>query len=135
MEWVDAKIKISKEREKFKETNDCTVIAWTNVFDCEYSKAHSYLKKFGRPNRKGMYTKQIRAALEACTKAKIKIGPYDIKNKISVSNFVKKHSKGRYYVLVRGHAFAIKDGIVYDYYDGPRRQINFACRVYLEGEI
>jgi hypothetical protein len=82
-----------------------------------------------------MKISQIEAALKACRRAKIKFGPYDRKNRICVSHFVKKHPVGRYYVLVRGHAFCIKDGVVHDWKYGPRRQITFAARVYLEGEI
>lgn len=135
MEWINGKTSYTEDILRLKETNDCTVVAWANVFDCEYTKAHAWMKRFGRIHRKGMQLSEITAALNSCTKAKIKIGPYTRTNRISVSKFCKQHDKGRYYVCVRGHAFAIKDGVVYDYYAGPKRLINFACRVYLEGEI
>jgi hypothetical protein len=93
------------------------------------------MKKHGRQHRKGMKLDEIHAALKSCTKAKVKFGPYTQKNKIVLSKFVKQHSKGRYYVLVRGHALCVKDGVVHDYKDGPSRQVTFACRVYLEGEL
>lgn len=120
---------------RLKETKDCTVMAWANCFDSTYEKAHSYLKQFGRPYRRGMFPKEIEAALRAYTKAKVKFGPYNTKNRILLKDFVVKHPQGRYYVLVRGHALCVKDGVVYDHSDKPRRQITFAARVYLEGEI
>lgn len=122
-------------RLRLKEHNDCTVMAWSSCFDSSYEAARSWLEKFGRKHRKGMYLPQIDAALKACKKAKTKVGPYTRQNTICISHFIKKHPKGRYYCLVRGHALCIKDGIVYDYCGKPRRQINYAARVYLEGEI
>lgn len=126
---------IINSRIKFKETKDCTVVAWSLVFNCEYSKAHAYLKQHGRPNRRGMFTKEITSALKACKKSKIVFGPYSGSNRISIKEFLQKHNKGRYYILVRGHAIAVVDGVLYDYKEGMRRQITFAARVYLEGEI
>jgi hypothetical protein len=118
-----------------KEHNDCTVKAWVNTFDCSYESAHAWLKKHGRINRRGMMGKDIHKALESCKKAKIKIGPYGRTERINLRAFCEKHNKGRYYILVRGHALSVRDGVVHDYYDGPRRYVTFAARVYLEGEI
>lgn len=123
------------ERDKLKEHNDCTVIAWAECFDSTYENAHAWLKKHGRRHRKGMYEKDIISALNACKKAKIKIGPYNNQNRISLSKFLQAHPKGRYFVCSRGHAYCVKDGVVYDYKEGLRRQVVFAARVYLEGEI
>lgn len=134
MEWI-ANTEYDSVRRQLGEINDCTVTAWAKVFDCPYSKAHFYMKRFGRHHRKGMTRKQIKNAFDSVKKAKIKEGPYSASNRICVSHFCKNHPKGRYYVLVRGHAFAIIDGVVYDYYDGPRRQITYAVRVYLEKDI
>jgi len=43
------------ERDKLKEHNDCTVIAWAECFDSTYENAHAWLKKHVRRHRKGMY--------------------------------------------------------------------------------
>jgi hypothetical protein len=123
------------ERENYKEYNDCTVVAWAECFDSSYENAHAWLKKHGRINRRGMYNKELTSALKACKKAKVKFGPYSNQNRISLSKFLQKHPKGRYYVCSRGHAYCVKDGVVYDYKEGLRRQVIFAARVYLEGEI
>lgn len=118
-----------------KETNDCTVIAWSICFDAPYSHSHFWMKRHGRPNRRGMQLLQIQQALDNCKKAKIRKGPYNRRNRITLSAFCKAHPVGRYYVLVARHALCVKDGIVHDWKHGPRRQVQFAARVYLEGEI
>lgn len=136
MDYISAvSPKFREDIQKLDETNDCTVIAWANCFDSTYMKAHTYLKRFGRKHRRGMTKKQIEEAFSALKSAKYVKGPYSSSNRICVSKFIKKHPRGRYYVCVRGHAFCIKDGNIYDYKAGPRRQITFAVRVYLEGEI
>jgi hypothetical protein len=135
MSWVGNSEAISEASKGMNEHNDCTVRAWCNVFDCDYALAHAYLRRHGRRDRKGMLPRQIKAALGACRKATIRIGPYTRTQYITVSKFVKKHPVGRYYVWNRNHAFCIKDGVVHDYQLGPRRQITFAARVYLEGEL
>ena len=133
--WIDYSDHLRESSKKMNEHNDCTVKAWSNVFDCPYQNAHTWLKAHGRRNRIGLYEKEIRRALDACKKALVKYGPYSTDNRITVSAFCKKHPKGRFYVCSNGHAFCIKDGIVYDHHHGPRRQIKFAARVYLEGEL
>lgn len=121
-------------RKKLNEFNDCTVMAWANCFDASYEKSASWLNKFGRTHRRGMRTKDLESAIQSCKLAKVKIGPYSRGNRISLSQFCKKHPVGRYYVGVRGHALCVKDGVVYDHSEKPRRQVTFAARVYLKGE-
>lgn len=135
MEWINYDMELVCSSSKMKERGDCTVMAWCNTFDCSYEKAYKYLSKYGRNYRRGMKIGQIKDALSACKIAKVRFGPYDRKNKISLSKFCKQHNKGRYYVLVSGHALCVKDGIIYDWKEGSRRQVCFAARVYLEGEI
>lgn len=135
MERIAYSPEIIEVSRKFKEHNDCTVKAWVNCFDCSYEKAHAWLKRFGRQNRRGPTMDKLQAALESCKIAKVRIGPYSRGNRITLSNFCKTHNKGRYYVVVRGHALCVKDGVVYDHSDGFRRQVIFAARVYLEGEL
>lgn len=119
---------------QFRERSDCTVMAWSNCFDAEYSASHAWMKKHGRKDRKGMNNLHIRQALENVEKAKVKIGPYSRKNRITLKRFCEEHPVGRYYILVRGHALCVKDGVVYDHSEKPRRQVIFAARIYLEGE-
>lgn len=135
MERIAYSGELLKGREFVRETKDCTVMAWANCFDCDYKKAHAWLKKFGRPFRRGPTTDKLKEALSSCKIAKVRFGPYSQQNRITLEQFTKKHPNGRYYVLVRGHALCVKDGVVYDHSDKPRRQVVFAVRVYLEGEI
>jgi hypothetical protein len=135
MKWVDYTEEQRKSSKDMKETNDCTVFAWCNVFDAPYVNSHGWLRKHGRQKGRGMLAKAIKAALAACKKSTTKVGPYSNKDRISVASFCRKHPVGRYYVWNRNHAFAIKDGVVYDHHHGPRRQITGAVRVYLEGEL
>lgn len=135
MSWVNYSEEQRKASSDLKETNDCTVYAWSNVFDASYENSHFWLKKHAqRINRRGVIPDKIKAAFAACRKAKTKVGPYTRKNRITVSSFIKAHPFGRYYVWNVRHAFVIKDGIVYDWQFGPRREITGAVRVYLEGE-
>lgn len=135
MSWVEYSFDLIRASKDMNEANDCTVLAWCNVFDAPYKSAHTWLKKFGRIYRNGMSRKNVEKSLSACKRAKIVNGPYTRKERISVSAFCKKHPVGRYYVLVSGHAFAIKDGVVHDFKHGPRRMITGATRVYLPGEL
>jgi hypothetical protein len=136
MSWVDG-YKTTDLASKAAGENgnaDCTVRAWVNCFDAPYASSHAWMKKHGRRNNKGMTYDEVVNALKACKKAKIRIGPYSYKNRITVKQFCAKHSVGRYYVLSKGHAYCIKNGVVHDYKYGGGRQITMAARVYLEGE-
>jgi|SRR5690554_418870 len=135
MERVDYSEELISARKRFGERNDCSVTAWANTFDCSYEKAHSWLKRHGRRDKKGVPVEYVRNALKACRLAKVVFGPYSRDNKISLKKFCEKHPVGRYYVIVRGHAFCVKDGVVHDWYSGPRHMVTFAARVYLKGEI
>lgn len=132
---VDVPERLLESSKLLRETNDCTVLAWANIFDCDYDKARNYLSKFGRQNRRGMLRTDLEKAFAGVKRAKIRVGEYSKTNSITLSKFCRKHPKGRYYVCVRGHALSIKDGIVYDFKDGFRRKVTFAVRVYLEGEL
>lgn len=136
MKWMDYSPELVAASGKNKEGNDCTVRAWCNTFDCTYERAHYWLRKQGfRSARRGMMIDEVKRALKQCKKVKVKFGPYSKQNKIKIKDFCLKHPIGRYYVVVRGHALCIKDGVVHDWKYGPDREIFFAARVYLEGEL
>jgi len=120
------------------ETNDCVVRAFASSFDVSYDYAHKYVaEEFGRKPRKGTYytaskmTKLSEGVLKVNSKKIIPIGtksnsvfyPYSlsyevkvkgekVKRQMTVGKFVKKNPKGTFFILVRGHAFTIKDGVV-----------------------
>lgn len=112
------------------ERSDCSVLAWAKAFNCTYEQAHKYLKRHGRKNRRGSTLDILEDCFNGVKKRPIKKGPYTRKNRITVNQFLKRHPKGNYYVVVRKHAFAIVDGIIQDWKEGKRRQITSAWRVY-----
>jgi len=123
-----------KASKRLNEWNDCTVKAFAKVFNTTYEKAHSHLKNAcNRKNKCGIHSSKVLP--QSLKKTKHKVGPYTRENRIQLNKFCEKHPKGRYYVALCGHAIAVIDGVVYDHSDRPRRQVTWAMRVYLEGEI
>jgi putative heme iron utilization protein len=119
------------------ETNDCVVRAFASSFDVSYDYAHKYVaEEFGRKPRKGTYgtiTTLVKMSDNSLKVNGKKICPlgvrhndymlrslmYDVKVKgeikkrnMTVGTFVKQNPKGTFFVLVKGHAFTIKDGVV-----------------------
>lgn len=119
------------------ETNDCVVRAFASAFEVSYDYAHKYVEnEFGRKPRKGTYFTASKLVNMADNLFKVngkKVHPvgkkyssdmfgslsYDVKVKgvnkrrnMTVGTFVKRNPKGTFIVLVRRHAFTIKDGVV-----------------------
>lgn len=119
------------------ESRDCVVRAFASSFDVSYDFAHKYVAdEFGRKPRKGTYGTVAKLVNMADKLIKVngkKICPlgvrhndymlrslmYDVtvkgvtkKRNMTVGTFVKQNPKGTFFVLVKGHAFTIKDGIV-----------------------
>ena len=119
------------------ETNDCVVRAFASAFEVSYDYAHKYVAdEFGRKPRKGTYgtittlVKMSDNSLKVNGKKIYPVGErhndhllrslmYDVKVKgvtkkrnMTVGTFVKQNPKGTFFVLVRRHAFTIKDGVV-----------------------
>ena len=115
-----------------KDKGPCTAMAWATVFGCSPVDAREYLYNFGyRRGKGGMTTEQVIKALSAVKKSTVVRGPYTKQNQIRLQDFIKLHPQGRYYVLVRGHALAVIDGVVYDHKEGLRRVVTNAFRVYV----
>lgn len=115
-----------------KENNDCTVLALACVLGCSYESAHKHMSKHQlRRYRKGPTLKEVKEKFVPSFKNwRVVVGPYSKSESITVNQFVKKHPIGRFFVVVRGHAFAIIDGLVYDYKSSIRRKIVYALRFY-----
>jgi len=124
------------------ETNDCVVRAFASSFEVSYDKAHKYVaEKFGRQPRKGTYgtaSKLVRMADDRTTVNYKRVYPvgvrltntmfgslsYDVKvngvikrRNMTVGTFIKKNPKGTFLVIVKRHAFTIKDGVVIGNYE------------------
>lgn len=119
------------------ETNDCVVRAFASAFEITYDKAHKYVKeKFGRKDRQGTYgtvSTLVKMADDRTTVNYKKVRPVGVRKsstmvnslsynvtikgekkvrQMTVGTFVKQNPKGTFFVLVRQHAFTIKDGVV-----------------------
>lgn len=108
------------------ETNDCFVRAVASSFECPYDEAHTWVKeKFGRENRKGTRYAACKLATmqsvgEKFNNKKVKgidnlrtyiPNTYKLK-RTTLNQFIKKYPTGTYILIVRGHAFTLKNGAV-----------------------
>jgi hypothetical protein len=82
---------------------DCGIRAYAIAKEIPYSEAHELFEKAGRKVGR-------RTGWDVYDKLGIKF-TWD---RISLKNFIVVHPKGSFYVCKAGHAFAIKDGIVFD---------------------
>lgn len=124
------------------ETNDCVVRAFASSFEIPYDEAHEIIKdKFKREDRKGTYGTSVKMVKLSDNNFQLngkKIHPvgkritdsmfgslsYDVKVKgeirrrnMTVGTFIKKNPKGTFFVIVKRHAFTIKDGVVIGNYE------------------
>ena len=114
------------------ETNDCVVRAFASAFDVDYDTAHAEVKKvFKRENRKGtrffmgrmvdmgtngyvFNDRKIETVRTDVFGMRYYVHTDDgltLRN-TTTAYFLKKYPVGTYIVVVRGHAFTIKDGVV-----------------------
>ena len=119
------------------ETNDCVVRAFASAFEVTYDKAHKYVKEnFGRKDRQGTYGtvttfsnmdknntqvnykkvktlgKSIEHSIFKTLDYEVKIKGQKVMRKMTVGTFTKKYPFGTFIIIVIGHAFTIKDGVV-----------------------
>ena len=107
------------------ETNDCVVRAFASSCDVDYDRAHYFVKeKFKRQDRKGTanFYSTMRALINVYN-ARLNGKRFEEKDltdlktenktkSATVGQFLKKYTTGTYLVVVRGHAFTIKNGTV-----------------------
>jgi hypothetical protein len=114
------KIANSKVAEGFsKEDNDCAVRALANAFGTSYTYAHDAMAAAGRKEGKGTSLAIIHDLVTqehgGKRGAKIeRVGKGVGQRQVSIATFCKFHPHGRFYCIVRGHAFAVVDGVVHD---------------------
>ncbi len=113
-----------------RDTKQCTVVTLMVATGRPYRACYDYLKSYGRMHRKGMCRDDWSLALYSMKKFRIATGDYDMDNRITIGNFIKKHPVGTFFCASRGHAFAIVDGVLHDHSDKLRRQITIAYRLY-----
>ena len=108
------------------ERNDCFVRAVASSYEIPYDDAHSWVRQnFNRENRKG--TSKVVMKMDQFSKEGKKLNEKTIKevwflktvdkttNKIkrtTLNQFIKKYPTGTYILIVKGHAFTLKNGSV-----------------------
>lgn len=104
------------------ERNDCVVRAFAAAFDIEYDKAHLFVgKEFGRQFRKG--TPRFNSTMTKLANDRRRLNYKSLKtifsgevkkgsSRMTVGGFVKDYDKGTYIIVISGHAFTVRDGMV-----------------------
>lgn len=119
------------------ETNDCFVRSVMSAFDVSYDEAHDFVRRnFYRENRKGTFVVNNINRVVACgvtlngkkfkfvgkhpkktnyPSTKILYNPKygNTKRGFTVAPFLENFSSGTYIILVKQHAMAVKDGVLY----------------------
>tara|TARA_Y100000389_G_C17402816_1_gene486326 strand:- start:148 stop:705 length:558 start_codon:yes stop_codon:yes gene_type:complete len=139
------------------EKNDCVVRAFMVAFDIPYKTSHSWVKsKFKRRDRKGTYTSsylksvmgsvkngkrtslmgfspRYKGSYSHCKGKTLTNPTYKKPTGYTVKSFMEQHPDGRYVIIVKGHALALVDGVLYgnscEQYDGFRRPIHYVIKV------
>ena len=134
MEYINAKDIIKSTDKQSSEKNDCSVRAFTTALDVDYDSAHSYLKEtFKREDKKGCkkmnYTAKklegetqkiddVEFDITVLPESKVtntyKLHGEVIARKKTVKSFIKDFAQGIYLVLVSGHVFTVKNGLMID---------------------
>ena len=101
------------------ETNDCSVRAMVNAFGLPYAYAHATMAAAGRKEKKGMLNRYIHNVVTGTHEGKFgkqlaTVGRKEGQRQVTIATFCKYHPYGSYYCIVRGHAFAVVDGVVQD---------------------
>ena len=120
------------------ETNDCVVRAFASSFELTYDDAHKYVaEEFRRKPRNGtFFTASKLIKMSDCNvsvngkkvyplgkKQQGMFTPYSLSYEVkvkgeirmrqmTVGTFIKKNPVGTFFVIVNGHAFTIKNGVV-----------------------
>ena len=113
-------------RDARNEDNDCTVVSLAFLLDLPYGLAHGIMRATaGRQHRQPAH---MHLAVEAYPAVFKEVEGMPIEG-ISLAEFCRVHSTGRYWVRVTGHALAVINGKVYDHSRKVRRRVTDAWRV------
>lgn len=132
-----------------KDTNYCTVTALSATLGISFDTAYDFAsKEWNRSRGRGVgtltllgsfpqavgkdYSKMILDSVVTRVVAEQDYKQPDgsIKTRdMNLSTFSKKYPKGKYYILVKGHALAVINGEIVDHTDKPKRRVRFAWKV------
>jgi hypothetical protein len=126
--------------------NCCAVTALSASMEVPYNDAFKYAQQNWNRN-KGEGTKTLKLLQSFVDKESITVGGVtkkitnignthvyhqygkDIDRKMSIKSFLKAYSTGTYYILMRNHAFTVKNGELIDNDDKMGRRIMRAWRL------
>ena len=121
-----AKVGVTAEQFGIKDSADCAVRALANVSSFSYPEAHKLMEDAGRKRNKGtpwatlhsvyMATGAKEATYFGKNTAKMacRFNVNHYNKSITLRTFINEYIKGKYIVVVRGHALAVCDGAVID---------------------
>jgi hypothetical protein len=98
-----------KQRNAFNELGDCAVRAIAAGFDFDYNKVHDTLRGLGRRDGGGTRMFQMDKAINQLAGKVVEMERVSM----TVRQGLNKLKKGTYIIVVAGHAFTIKDGVIY----------------------
>ena len=126
---------VNAESIKFKENNDCTVIAATIVTGASYAEVHKRFKNAGRKKGRGTYDPMQREVLEQLG---AKIDEWEPRKKnggrYSVRTIGKVLHTGKHYVFIKRHALAVVDGEVHDWSNGRLHEVEKVWTITMPGD-
>lgn len=112
------------------ERNACVVRAFALAANQPYEKVYKLCEKHGRKHGAGTRKHTTEAVVRELGLRLVFDNYYRraIKSP-TLSQFIEQHPRGRFFVIRRGHAFAVIDGVVHDWANsatGPRSRIVYA---------
>lgn len=93
-----------------REKRDCTVRALAICSGKSYDECLQIMASVGRKKDKGIPFVKVAQQVAALAGIKMK----QVKRSGTLNSFLRKFPQGTYYVTIKGHAMAIKDGMVHD---------------------
>ena len=123
--------RVKKARERFGETNDCSVIATSIAARVPYNVAHAALKAQGRNNRNGTTPARMLKALEAlgCEWEQVTDPRQANGSRYTMKTIGQACRRGFYIVLVNGHVAAVVNGQVEDWTNDRRHHVRAYWKV------
>lgn len=122
--------KVWGECDNPKMKNACTVVALSMVTGIPVHKSLKIMDKAGRKEGYGFYSDAFFREYPVVAGHKFIpiLGKKD--RKVNVERFIKKYPTGTYYVATPGHAFMIRDGVVFDHTErGKYDKLNSAFKI------
>jgi hypothetical protein len=108
------------------EKGDCTVFALKHATGVPYRDAHQFLARAGRMDRRGMPMSLALLGWEARKDIVYgyRVFQVPIPPRLTLGRLMPVMQEGRYIVGIKGHVFAVVDGVVHDTARvGPRSRV------------